>query len=55
MKNINILDVIHKMEKLTPEQLNMICSAIDSCMVVQSIKIASKNPEALSKLAKNIS
>lgn len=51
MKSEKILDSIPKLQQLDDKSLDLISSAIDSCLIVQAMEQASKSPIALQKLA----
>jgi hypothetical protein len=51
MSSDKILNSIPKLQQLSDESLDLISSAIDSCLVVQAMEQASRNPLALQKLA----
>ncbi|MDF2881552.1 MAG: hypothetical protein K0R54_2109 [Clostridiaceae bacterium] len=51
MKGDKILNSIPKLQQLDEKSLDLISSAIDSCLVVQAMEQASRNPLALQKLA----
>lgn len=51
MNSEKILSSIPKLQKLNEKSLDLIASAIDSCLAVQAMEQASRNPLALQKLA----
>lgn len=51
MKSEKILNSIPKLQQLDEKGLDLVASAIDSCLAVQALEQASKNPLALQRLA----
>ncbi len=54
MNSEKILNSISKLQQLNERSLDLISGAIDSCLVVQAMKQASKNPLVLQKLATSL-
>ena len=50
MNNEKILSSIPKLQQLDEKGLDLVASAIDSCLAVQAMEQASKNPLLLQRL-----
>lgn len=54
MNSDKILNSIPKLQKLDEKSLDLISSAIDSCLAVQALEQACRNPVVLQKLVTSI-
>lgn len=57
MKTVNsekILNSLPKLQQLDEKGFDLILSAVDSCLAVQALEQASKNPLALKKIVASI-
>lgn len=54
MNSEKILNTIPKLQKLSDKDLDLVASAINSCLVVQALQQAHDNPVALEKFISTI-